>query len=1083
MTNKIQIRTVTTELLRNGPPHNQLLSPLTPYLGICGDSEAGMVMQPYEHAAFLRIMRSLRYDSAEERDRLPILREIGIALAKMLGCIPTLPGALTQESGGTDTMVHLRLVTSASELALLPFELAKTPVSATSYVDSWLLLQAGTPVCITRRARNVSADGVRWPARPRILFIAADPDDVPFDEHRAELVAAIEPFRQPGRDDPTTSADGRREQFGELLTVLKNASFSDVVEECGSTRYTHIHILAHGGEDTSADDTSYGIVLQPPEGEAEVISGDRFATALACVTSDGIHRPTVVTLASCDSANVGSVVIAGASVAHQLHQAGIPLVVASQFPLSKAGSIVVVRDFYRELLWGADPWLLLHQIRTDLYKRFIKAHDWASLVVYDALPTDLAEQREEMHYRQARLATEAALSRIDQRIADADGERDQDLRQPVEAVMSACGRFPFEGRFAMECLGLRASCRKRLAEAEFKLALAADARSSTRQSHLRQCRRYLEEALVDYHAAARGFLVNTGQPTQRIASLHWVLGQELSMSAVLGKKFERGTWEAARLSADAYLEHPEVDERAWAHGSLAELWLLRLADDSLAAADRRDVTQTAKDHAVALAKLFPSGDPFAIQSTRRQFARYKNWWGGPEFDNFLKADDVVRQEWHDKEDGIIHVAKQIYELLDRTTPYERSRMDENGSGRPRSNTQERKGTAAVVLAGKTTSNRSPSGVRPTAKKGPSPQGDTSSAKGSGDVVFEIEMLPAGHGDSLWIEYGDGKKRSRVLIDCGTKSTYPTLRKRIAELKESEREFELFVLSHIDDDHIGGAIPFFADEDLGVHFDDVWFNGWKHLKSAHLNAKGGEIFSTILVDRKLPWNLWTDRGPVVLAKGELPTTKLPGGLQLTLLSPSAEKLSTLADKWKKEIEALGLDVGKPADFRQFLGATPSKSTDVDKLAAETFKPDGAAPNGSSIALLAEYKGKRALFGADAHAPLLAESIRKLLKQRGEKKLKLDAFKISHHASQNNLSNELMELLDCPNYLVSTNGAHFNHPDRQAIARVIRHGGKKPRLYFNFTTKLNNVWARPDLQDKYGYTAVYPSQGKEGITVRL
>src|SRR5262249_18264653 len=157
------------------------------YLGICGDSEAGMVTQPYEHAAFLRVMKSLRYDSAEERDRLPILREIGISLAKMLGCIPTLPGALKQQVSRSDSMGHLRLVTSASELALLPFELTKIPVSPTSYVDSWLLVQASAPVCITRRARNVSED-VSWPAHPRIMFIAADPDDVPFEEHRAELI-------------------------------------------------------------------------------------------------------------------------------------------------------------------------------------------------------------------------------------------------------------------------------------------------------------------------------------------------------------------------------------------------------------------------------------------------------------------------------------------------------------------------------------------------------------------------------------------------------------------------------------------------------------------------------------------------------------------------------------------------------------------------------------------------------------------------------------------------------------------------------------------------------------------------------
>jgi hypothetical protein len=67
MNNAIPIRTVTVELLRSGPSHNQLLSPLTNYLGICGDSVAGIVNLPYEHATFLRRMKAMRYDGARTR--------------------------------------------------------------------------------------------------------------------------------------------------------------------------------------------------------------------------------------------------------------------------------------------------------------------------------------------------------------------------------------------------------------------------------------------------------------------------------------------------------------------------------------------------------------------------------------------------------------------------------------------------------------------------------------------------------------------------------------------------------------------------------------------------------------------------------------------------------------------------------------------------------------------------------------------------------------------------------------------------------------------------------------------------------
>jgi len=116
-------------------------------------------------------------------------------------------------------------------------------------------------------------------------------------------------------------------------------------------------------------------------------------------------------------------------------------------------------------------------------------------------------------------------------------------------------------------------------------------------------------------------------------------------------------------------------------------------------------------------------------------------------------------------------------------------------------------------------------------------------------------------------------------------------------------------------------------------------------------------------------------------------------------------------------------------------------------------------------------------------VLVASIRKLLKQRGVERLKIDAFKVPHHASQNNLNIELLNLLDCRQYLISTNGDRFKHPDREAIGRIIKYGGNRPKLYFNFHTEINAVWGRQDLQDKYGYETVYPETGKAGLLVRL
>ena len=94
----MNIRPVTVEFLREGPRHNQLLSPLTPYLAVCGDSPAGVVKMPYEHAVFERRRQELRYavsSEADEARRRGILDQTGREMAEILALVPGLPGVIS----------------------------------------------------------------------------------------------------------------------------------------------------------------------------------------------------------------------------------------------------------------------------------------------------------------------------------------------------------------------------------------------------------------------------------------------------------------------------------------------------------------------------------------------------------------------------------------------------------------------------------------------------------------------------------------------------------------------------------------------------------------------------------------------------------------------------------------------------------------------------------------------------------------------------------------------------------------------------------------------------------------------------
>ncbi len=365
-------------------------------------------------------------------------------------------------------------------------------------------------------------------------------------------------------------------------------------------------------------------------------------------------------------------------------------------------------------------------------------------------------------------------------------------------------------------------------------------------------------------------------------------------------------------------------------------------------------------------------------------------------------------------------------------------------------------------------------------------------------MFRIEMLPAQQGDALWIEYGDASAPSRVLIDAGTPPTHEVVKERILQLEPDDRRFELLVVTHIDTDHIGGVLKLLADDTLGLEFDEVWFNAWRHLEAVPTDRLGpidGEILSVLLDHAGSPWNDAFGEGPAMVpADGALPSHELPGGMTLTLLSPGAEQLLDLKREWARVIQDAGLDPSDPGRAQEILEQLAAKKgvrldrlgaeeIDVEHLAGSEFVPDRAEANGSTIAVLAEFDGASAVLAGDGFPDVIAPNVARLIQERGTQKLAIDVFKLPHHGSMHNISNDLLSLVSCSRYLFSSSGAIFGHPDQEAVARVIVNGGSEPELLFNYRTELNGVWDDAGLMDEFGYTVAYPADDAPGLTVDL
>jgi glyoxylase-like metal-dependent hydrolase (beta-lactamase superfamily II) len=98
-------------------------------------------------------------------------------------------------------------------------------------------------------------------------------------------------------------------------------------------------------------------------------------------------------------------------------------------------------------------------------------------------------------------------------------------------------------------------------------------------------------------------------------------------------------------------------------------------------------------------------------------------------------------------------------------------------------------------------------------------------------VFELGLFPAREGDALILSWGDAADPQRMLIDAGRASTAKAIKSYARKHKLGPGAFELFVITHIDRDHIEGAVRLLTDAWFRKRVKGVWFNGRKDLKYA------------------------------------------------------------------------------------------------------------------------------------------------------------------------------------------------------------------------------------------------------------
>jgi len=348
-------------------------------------------------------------------------------------------------------------------------------------------------------------------------------------------------------------------------------------------------------------------------------------------------------------------------------------------------------------------------------------------------------------------------------------------------------------------------------------------------------------------------------------------------------------------------------------------------------------------------------------------------------------------------------------------------------------------------------------------------------------TFRLKMLPAADGDCLLLSWGDDGKLSHMVVDGGRKTAYDHLFDELTEIKNAGETLALYVLTHVDADHIEGSLEYFNDVNRPILPDDVWFNGFDEMGRGRAStddrsAKQGDDWSKAVVrlDRQLNRHFADGVASVENAPGVIDVE----GLKITMLSPDAAHLGSMRGKWEDYRATLEAE---PEDVRG--GRKRERPPVPDPIVLEDLVADGQidpeAPNGSSIAFVAEFAGRRVLLAGDAHPDLLASSLAPLAATEKGGRYRLDLLKASHHGSTKNTSRELIERIACRQIAISTNGNIHGHPDPESIARFLHFGvsGTKD-IWFNYATARTMPWDDEETKKKYGYRAHFPKKDEPG-----
>lgn len=276
-------------------------------------------------------------------------------------------------------------------------------------------------------------------------------------------------------------------------------------------------------------------------------------------------------------------------------------------------------------------------------------------------------------------------------------------------------------------------------------------------------------------------------------------------------------------------------------------------------------------------------------------------------------------------------------------------------------------------------------------------------------MYTISFLQAGNGDCIHI-LGDGH---HVIVDSGEHCD--ELKAVVQSIMKADEAIDLLVISHYDSDHIKGicnVLKTLTQQERKKLIKKVWFNATKvgfHGNVKDWSATDAIELGGLLLEDDIPWVSELKAGMKESIAPKLELEIIDGG-EIYTSELTGKQLSDVKSDWNKSF----------AELEPFIN---DKALDSSKT------------NGQSSIIVAHVNEHDILLPGDAIPAKLDAA---LDQYRKDAVVHFDLVKLPHHGSYKNITQAILNKIECSDYMITTDGTGFFHPNKKAILKVVKWG---------------------------------------------